>query len=313
MRRTRWASLAILATLALALAQPARAGTMTYLALGDSVAFGETTFTQNPSNGDRGYVADYANYLTSQNGGVSPNVVNLGIDGETTTSFLTGSGRVISIPGMTDQQLAAWNTNYTDPTVSQNMMMQQEITSAKAAGNDVGVITISLGANDLFKLAANPAFTSATPAVQAQMLASTLNQIGSTYAVLLAEIHSLDPTAKVYALGEYNPFPATPTNPLNAIAGPAIQGLNATIASVAKTWGAQYVDVYTPFVGNEANYTYMNVVPGDVHPNALGYAVIASRIDGVPVPEPSTFAVMGFGFVALIATARRRARRDRAA
>jgi lysophospholipase L1-like esterase len=312
MRRTIVASLAISATVLLA--QPAGAGTMTYLALGDSLAFGETTFTQNPSNGDRGYVADYANFLATQNGGVAPNVVSLGIDGETTSSFLTGTGRVISIAGMTDQQLAAWNTNYTNPAVSQNQMMQQEILSAQAAGNPVGVVTISLGANDLFKLAADPTFLAATPAVQQQMLAATLNQVGSTYAVMLAEIHALDPTAKVYAVGEYNPFPATPSNPLNAFAATAIQGLNASIQSVAGKWGATYVDTYTPFVGNEAQYTYMTVVPGDVHPNALGYSVIAQQlINATPAPEPSTLAVLGLGFAALAATARHRALRNRAA
>jgi len=311
MRRTIVAWLAILASVMMA--QPARAGTMTYLALGDSVAFGETTFTQNPSNGDRGYVADYANYLASQNGGVAPNVVNLGIDGETTTSFLTGTGRVISIPGMTDQQLAAWNTNYTNPAIPQNAMMIQEIVAAKAAGNPVGVVTISLGANNLFELAANPAFLNGTPAVQQQMLAATLNQIGSTYAVLLAEIHALDPGAKISAVGEYNPFPANPNNPLNAIAGPAIAGLNATIQSVAGTWGATYVDTYTPFVGHEAQYTYLSATSDNVHPNALGYSVIANSIEQASVPEPSTLAVMGLGFAALALTARRRALRNRAA
>lgn len=311
MRRTIVASVAILATASLA--SPAQAGVMTYLAIGDSVTFGETDFTHNPSNGDRGYVSDYASYLAAQNGGVAPNVVNLAIDGETTSSFLTGSGRVISIPGMTDQQVAAWNTNYTNPAISQNQMMIQAIEAAKAAGNDVGVVTVTLGANNLFQLAANPNFLTATPAVQQQMLATTLNQIGSAYAVILAEVHSLDPGAKVYAVGEYNPFPATPSNPLNAIAGPAIQGLNATIQSVAGSWGATYVDTYTPFVGHEAQYTYMNVIPGDVHPNALGYSVIANAIEQASVPEPSTFAVMALGFVALAAAGRRRARLARAA
>jgi lysophospholipase L1-like esterase len=291
-----------------AAAQPARAGAMTYLALGDSVAFGETTFTQNPSNGDRGYVSTVANSLASMNGGASPAVVNLGIDGETSSSFLTGTGRVISIAGMTDQQVAGWNTNYTNPATTQNMMMQQAITSAAASGQPVGLVTISLGANDLFQLAANPTFTSATPAVQQQMLVQTLNQIGSSYAVVLAEIHALDPGAKVLAVGEYNPFPASPSNPLNAIAATAIQGLNQTIQAVAGQWGATYVDTYTPFVGHEAQYTYMSPTSDNVHPNAMGYSVIASQIEAAIVPEPSTFAVLAVGFAGLFVAARRRAR-----
>jgi len=312
MRRTIVAALAISA--ALFVAQPAGAGTMSYLALGDSVAYGETDFTQNPSNGDRGYVSPYANFLGGQNGGVRPSVVNYAIDGETSSSFLTGTNRVISSPGMTDQKLASWNTNYTNPATTQNQMMQQQLIAANAAGNPVSVVTLSLGANDLFKLAANPTFQSATPAVQQQMLTATLNQIGSSYSIVLAEIHALDPTAKVYAMGEYNPFPANPTNPLNAIAKPAVQGLNATIQSVAGTWGATYVDTYTPFLGHEAQYTYMTVTPGNVHPNAEGYAVIANQlINATPAPEPSTIAVLGLGFAAIAVTARRRSLRNRAA
>jgi lysophospholipase L1-like esterase len=303
MRRTIVAPVAMLSLMLLA--QPSLAGSMTYLSIGDSVAFGETDFTQNPSNGDRGYVSAYANYLATQNGGVRPNVVNLAIDGETTTSFLTGTGRVISVPGMNDQSVAAWNTNYTaNPSNSQNTMLLQQIVAAKAAGNDIGVVTISLGANNLFQLAASPGFLTATPASQQSQLEQTLNNIGSGYAVILAEIHALLPNAKVFALGEYNPFPAAPNSPLNAIAGPAIQGLNATIQSVAQSWGAQYVDTYTPFVGHEAQYTYMSPTSGNVHPNALGYSVIAGQIEAVP--EPSALAVMGIGFAALAIHVRRR-------
>ena len=51
------------ALICLAVAGPAAAdGIPTYLALGDSVAFGFTDST-TPSYGDRGYVGDYANYL----------------------------------------------------------------------------------------------------------------------------------------------------------------------------------------------------------------------------------------------------------
>ncbi len=306
MRRSIVAPLAMLSLMFLA--QPARAGIMTYLSIGDSVAFGETNFTQNPSNGDRGFVTDFAGYLASQNGGVRPIVVNTAIDGETSLSFLTGSGRVLSVPGTTDQAVASWNTNYTsNPTQSQNSMMLQQILSAKASGNDVGVVTVSLGANDLFKLAASPGFLSASPADQATQLAQTLHNIANSYSVILAEVHAFLPNAKVYALGEYNPFPANPNNPLSGIAGPAIQGLNATIQSVAKSWGAQYVDTYTPFVGHEADYTYMSPTSGNVHPNALGYSVIASQIEAVP--EPSTLAVMGLGFAALAVQIRRRRNR----
>ena len=85
----------VLTSLALlTLHRPVSAGT-TYLAIGDSLAFGETDFMHNPSNGDRGYVSLFADTLTQFNGGVRPNVVNLAFDGETTGSFFTGNGEPI--------------------------------------------------------------------------------------------------------------------------------------------------------------------------------------------------------------------------
>src|SRR4029077_16912590 len=92
------------------LAQGARAGQVhTYLSLGDSIAFGETVFMNNPalgpysdpSHGDRGFVAMYANYLGTVYG-ARPDVVNLGVDGETSSSFTSGIGRVPPGPGFTD-------------------------------------------------------------------------------------------------------------------------------------------------------------------------------------------------------------------
>jgi lysophospholipase L1-like esterase len=288
-------------------AQASLADNMTYLAIGDSVAFGETTFANNPSNGDRGYVATYDSYLASQNGGVAPLVVNTAIDGETSSSFFSGSGRVLSIPGTTDQSVAAWNTNYTsNPSLPQNLMFQQAINSAQLSGNPVGVVTISLGVNDLFTLAASTAFQTASAAQQEVMLEQTLGKVATNYATVLAEVRSEAPNAKILLMGEVNPFPGEPTNPLNAIAAPAVQGLNATIQALAKASGALYVDTYTPFLGNEAAYTYIAAFLGDVHPNALGYSVIAKQIEAVP--EPSSLAVMGLGFAGLVFGARRRNR-----
>lgn len=289
----------------LSLSLNAHAGSMTYLSIGDSIAFGETTFANNPSNGDRGFVADFASNLAAQNGGIRTLVVNTAIDGETSTSFFTGSGRILSIPGTTDQTVAAWNTNYaTNPAISQNILMQESILGARASGNPVGVVTISLGANDLFTLASSPSFLSASPASQQAMLMQTLSNIAGNYATVLGEIHALAPAAKVFTLGEYNPFPGEPGNPLAGIAGPAIQGLNATIQALAAKFGTQYVDTFTPFVGHESAYTYIAAIPGDVHPNALGYSVIAGRIEATP--EPSTLAVIRLGFAGLAVAARRR-------
>jgi len=68
--------------LAILFAAPAIAGPLeTYLALGDSIAFGQTDIIP-VSLGDQGYVTLYADFLAKQNAGVRPNVANLAFPGD---------------------------------------------------------------------------------------------------------------------------------------------------------------------------------------------------------------------------------------
>ena len=56
-----------------------------------------------------------ADGLAAQNGGVRPNVVNLAIDCETSTSFFSGAGRVPPVTGRTDAILASENLIVPEP------------------------------------------------------------------------------------------------------------------------------------------------------------------------------------------------------
>ena len=305
MRRMLVAALVL--TAPICMVRPASAGQMTYLSLGDSIAFGETDFQNNPSAGNRGYVKQYARYLGGQNGGVDPMVVNLAVDGDTSTSFMTAAGRVAPSSGISDQVLASYNTHYAgNVTLSQNTKMIQAIGNQLANGNTISNVTVSLGANDLYALAGTPGFLTASPADQQAMLAQALGKFANNYTNILGEVKALLPNAHVALVGVYNAFPATPSNPLNAVAAPAIQALNATIQALAKATGADYVDTYSAFVGHEADYTHIVHMPGNAHPNAKGYAAIAAQIEAVP--EPSSLAVLGLGCAALGLGARRRMR-----
>jgi lysophospholipase L1-like esterase len=290
--------------LVLGITRAARADKLTYLSIGDSVGFGETNFTQDPSNGDRGYVSLYANYLATQNGGVRPNVVNIAVDGDSSNSFFTGKGRVPPSAGFTDTSLAALNTNYqSDPTQSQVAKLIDTIQQAKTGGQTISNVTVSLGSNDLFALALTPGFLTETPAHQQADLTKALGAFQADYTKLMSLLKTLLPDAKVSVLGTYNPFPGAPTSPFAPFAAPAIQALNQIIAGEAKAFGASYVDTASAFVGKESAYTFITQ-GGNVHPNDLGYQAIASQIEAVP--EPTTLAMFGAGFVALATLHRRR-------
>ena len=304
-------ALAALAALVPLGSRRASAAFSTYIAVGDSIAFGEYRFQNNPSNGDRGYVSPLADRLALAHGGVRPNVVNLGVDGETTSTFLNGGPPGTGPePGKPAYVL---NTNYQAPYPSQNSLLLSTIASEQAKGHSIDAVTVQLGANDLYTLILDPSFLSKTPAEQQALVGATLAGVQAHDTTLLTELKQLLPNTPVVLLGYYNPYapfasdPASPLYIYGLLGAPAIQGLNQVIAGEASAFGFKYVDTYTPFVGNEFAYTDV-ANNGNVHPTAVGYAVITSGLLGV-VPEPSGLVLMGCGLAVLLVAGRRRFRR----
>jgi lysophospholipase L1-like esterase len=280
----------------------AHAGSMTYLALGDSVAFGETDYSHNPSYGDRGYVGPYASFLGDHNGGVRPNVVNLAVDGETSSTFFNGGTRVYST--QYGESPTSLNLNYTDPQTTQNAMLLSTVANQAAAGHTIGTVSVQVGANDLFAVMNSPGFFSLAPSAQQAAIMQALGTFQANETKLLGELHTLVPNAQLIMPGYYNPYNADPKNPLAGLADGAIKGLNQIIAAEANAFGGRYVDTYSAIAGHEAAYTY--IASGNVHPNALGYGAITTAIE--TVPEPGTAAVLVLGLIGLGLSRRARKR-----
>ncbi len=299
----------------------------TYIALGDSITFGETDLNYVQSSGNRGYVSLYANTLASRLG-TTPNVVNLAIDGETATSFFSNAGRTPPVMGRGDAPLQLENLNYNNSTaLSQSQVFANTVATQTTAGNTVAAITITLGFNELAALA--PATnTSAAEAAALAQVPAELAAYRTSYSNVLADIRSLTPNASLSLLGYYNPFPADPASPAAPLFNTYGMQLNSIIQQLAAQYGAAYVDNATPFLGNEAAYTYQASLPagssvgglyggvlpiGDVHPNALGYSQIAADVAAARVPEPPTWAVLAVSIGALGFIRRRSGSGDREA
>ena len=291
-----------------------------YIALGDSITFGETDLVYRQSLGDRGYVALYADALAARNGGVRPEVVNLAIDGETAASFMSGVGRTPPVVGRTDVPLALENLHYSaGGLIPQGSLFASTVASEFARGNTVSAVTITLGFNELGALA------SLSPAAALAAIPQTLLTYQGNYASVLNEVRGLLPNTNLSLLGYFNPFPADPTSPAAPIFNAAGIQLNNIIRGLASVYHASFVDTAGPVVGHEALYTYLDDQPtgssvpdpfggvlpiGNVHPNDLGYSVIAGQVIAVSaVPEPETWALLlaGVGVLGLVKR-RRRAR-----
>lgn len=243
----------------------------TYLALGDSLAFGVSD-VEPVSYGDQGYVKLYADWLASRDDGVRPKVINLSIPGETSGSFFTGI-----VPPWWERDVLN-NLNYTRPAQAQYAMFLKAVAAERAAGRRIEAVSFALGANDLEALLVSPEFN-APGANQPALLERTLAQIHANYVAFLTRLRAELPHARLLLLNYYNPFEVLgPGDPINQTLTYAAGVHSAFVKRLAKQYRGDFVDIYAPFVGHAAEYTY--ILQGNEHPNALGYSVIARQMIG---------------------------------
>jgi lysophospholipase L1-like esterase len=267
-----------------------------YLALGDSIAFGETNVLP-VSFGDQGYVKLYADFLAGQDAGLRPNVINLAIPGETSTSFFTG----VSPAGFAPHNvLDGFNLNYAaNPAQSQNSLMLSTFAAEAAAGHVISHVSFALGVNDLlpFELL-HPDFFTLSASQQTALVNEFFAILTANYVAALSEIRAALPNAELLLLNYYNPDTIFgPTDTFNIINGLFDNGQTALIDSLAGPFDAKVVDIHSAFVGHETELTF--ILSGGVHPNDAGYAVIADQMIAATVPEPGSFALVAFAVVSI--------------
>ncbi|OGO54778.1 MAG: hypothetical protein A2Z32_07405 [Chloroflexi bacterium RBG_16_69_14] len=259
--------LILLASLSLtvALATPvaaARPAPTVYLALGDSLAWGDGASV--PAH--TGYVPRLAGYFQGARHGGADVLVNLGVGGASTGSLLA------------DQLPDAINV-IADPST------------------DTRVVTISVGGNDLLDLVNDlddPCVVDASSGTCQTLLFLAMYGVATNMPQILATLQAwlaADPgDEKIFVLLPYNAFSGT-GHPLAdqiglamrgndmaidcaANADPANVGLDDILACTAASFGAVVVDSYPLFEGRMLELTHM-AEGFNVHPNDEGYEVIA--------------------------------------
>jgi lysophospholipase L1-like esterase len=238
-----------------------------YLALGDSLSIG----IQPAADGhyvatNQGYADDlFAFYRTRV---PSPRLAKLGCSGETSSSMISGLQSPCSYPAgsQLSQAVAFLQTHRVD------------------------LITLDIGSDNVL-----PCFLAPTgwdPACFATAATTVANDL----VLILTALHNAAPHTLIVGMNSYDPFLALwitgPTGQALAAASlPIIQGFNQTLAGVFGALHVPVADVAAVFhidgtqgvtplnVTLTLIWTWMSAPPPrgpDVHPNAFGYAAIAS-------------------------------------
>jgi lysophospholipase L1-like esterase len=304
--RVRAIWVVVLAALgALALAPTAGAAQVgnTYLALGDSLAYGyhaaqfkselESKGFVEPATFNDGYVDDFGATLKLVNPKLQ--TINDGCPGETSDTFINGSGIAgFCAGGPTGSPFPYAFLHH--PYTPHSSQLADALAILKATPN-VRPITLDIGANDVLQFLASrcgfpKTFTCSPAEVEAEF-----GHIAANVASILGQLHAAAPKAQIVLIGLYNPYPTVLPPPGG---DKTTAALNAVLASVAASVpGASFANPEPPFNPTVLTGTpesgdlpticaFTAMCPGgtfnpaspnaDIHPTKLGYAVMAGVV-----------------------------------
>ncbi len=296
------AAMATLGALAFAPAAGATKVGATYLALGDSLAYGyhQAQFLGeypniDPASFDEGYVDDFGATLKAFNPGLE--IINDGCPGETTETFMDGPGAPY-----TGAYCAGGPTGTPFPYVwlhhpySGNSQLADALATLKSNPN-VSPITLDIGSNDVLQFLEHTCgFPAKYTCTEAQVTAEYL-KIQANVSSILTQLRAAAPKAQIILVGAYNPYPTL----LPAPGGDRdLAQLDVLLASAAKTVGASFANsepLFNPSVSIGASEALdiptvcalTAMCPGgrfnpasaeaDIHPTKLGYEVMGLIVD----------------------------------
>lgn len=293
----------VVALSALAFASAAGASNVgnTYLALGDSLAYGyhAAQFKSElekgavePATFNDGYVDDFSAVLKLIHPGLQ--TVNDGCPGETSDTFIEGSG----VPGYCAGGPTGTPFPYPflhHPYTPNTTQLADALAILKANPN-VSPITLDIGANDVLQfLSSKCGFPSTFTCTPAEIEAEFAHISGNVFSIL-SQLRAAAPKAQMVLIGLYNPYPTvlpapggdTTTAGLNA----ALQSVAAAVPntsfanpepafnpSILLSGAPETVDLPTvcAFTAMCPGGTFNPASPNaDIHPTKLGYGVMAS-------------------------------------
>ena len=294
-------ALAAFGTLVLAPAASAEGVGSTYLALGDSLAYGyhqaqfqeelkEKGFVE-PANFNDGYVNDFGAALRLLNPKLK--IVNDGCPGETTETMIKGSGvgPEYCAGGPTGTPFPKAFLHHSYP----GTQLEDALAIAKEPG--VGTITLDIGANDILQFLGHTCGFPATFTCSPEQIEAEIGHVVANVGYILAQLRAAAPKAKIIFVSQYNPYP-TVLKP-EGTGDATVEALNGALKSVASTYGVRFantarvINASGTHGGPEAGdiptvCAFTAMCPGgefnpaspnaDIHPTKLGYAAMATVV-----------------------------------
>jgi lysophospholipase L1-like esterase len=292
------AALAAFGTLALAPAAGANGPGNTYLALGDSLAYGyhQAQFQEElkakgfveAANFNDGYVDDFGAALKLLNPKLK--VINDGCPGETTETMIKGSGvgPAFCAGGPTGSPFPKAFLHHSYP----GTQLEDALAIAKEPG--VGTITLDIGANDILQFLGHTCGFPATFTCTPEQIEAEIGHVVSNVGFILSQLRAAAPKAKIIFVSQYNPYP-TVLKP-EGTGDATVEALNGALKSVAASFGVGFANTARvinfsgthggPEVGDIPTVcAFTAMCPGgtfnpaspnaDIHPTKAGYAAMA--------------------------------------
>jgi lysophospholipase L1-like esterase len=294
-------ALAAFGALALAPAAGAKGPGSTYLALGNSLAYGyhQAQFQEElkakgyveAANFHDGYVDDFGAALKL----ASPKlqIVNDGCPGETTETMIKGSGvgPAYCAGGPTGSPFPKAFLHHTYP----GTQLEDALAIAKEPG--VNTITLDIGANDILQFLGHTCGFPATFTCTPEQIEAEIGHVTANVGFILSQLRAAAPKAKIVFVSQYNPYP-TVLKP-EGTGDATVEALNSGLKAVAASYGVKFANTarVINFSGTHGGpesgdiptvCAFTAMCPGgvfnpaspnaDIHPTKLGYAAMAGVV-----------------------------------
>ena len=243
--------------LAIALAPPAPSAhaqeAPAYVALGDSLAFG--VGASNPST--TGYVALVHNALSNSErfGPTGLDLLNLGVAGARSADLVAPGGQL-------------------DSALDEIRVRQED---ASPIANEVEVISVDVGGNDLLGLVApgSPCLESASVEPCRAAFGEVLSSIDRNLTEIVTRLREAAPEAIIVVVDLYNPYSGT-GDLREPIAEVGVGQVNGVIGAATADPDLRITtaSIFQLFTGRGTQW----VAPDGIHPNDNGHKVIAEAV-----------------------------------